>query len=52
MERGDADISFDLPTKDFAEMKKEGKVKVVTDADRQRHVQPRAERQEPAVQQR
>ena len=30
MERGDADISFDLPSKDFAEMKKEGKVKAVS----------------------
>ena len=28
MERGDADISFDLPSKDFAEMKKEGKLKL------------------------
>ena len=30
MERGDADVSFDLPNKDFAEMKKEGKVIVVS----------------------
>ena len=30
MERGDADISFDLPAKDAAEMKKEGKLQVVT----------------------
>jgi len=30
MERGDADISFDLPTKDFAEMKQEGKVKIIS----------------------
>jgi peptide/nickel transport system substrate-binding protein len=30
MERGDADVSFDLPSKDFAELKKEGKVKVVS----------------------
>ena len=38
MERGDADISFDLPNKDFAELKKEGKVNVDLDADRQRHL--------------
>jgi peptide/nickel transport system substrate-binding protein len=30
IERGDADISFDLPSKDFAELKREGKVKVVS----------------------
>jgi peptide/nickel transport system substrate-binding protein len=30
MERGDADISFDLPNKDFAELKQVGKVAVVT----------------------
>lgn len=30
MERGDADISFDLPNKDFAELKQAGKVAVVT----------------------
>ncbi len=30
MERGDADISFDLPAKDFAEMKKEGKVNIIS----------------------
>lgn len=30
MERGDADISFDLPAKDFAEMKKEGKLKMIS----------------------
>jgi len=30
MERGDADISFDLPAKDFAEMKKEGKLKLIS----------------------
>ncbi len=30
MERGDADISFDLPAKDFSEMKKEGKLKLVS----------------------
>jgi peptide/nickel transport system substrate-binding protein len=30
MERGDADVSFDLPSKDFAEMKQEGKVKIVS----------------------
>ncbi len=29
MERGDADVSFDVPSKDFSEMKKEGKVKTV-----------------------
>lgn len=29
MERGDADISFDVPSKDFSEMRKEGKVKTV-----------------------
>ncbi|KQY98165.1 ABC transporter substrate-binding protein [Pseudolabrys sp. Root1462] len=30
MERGDADISFDLPAKDFVELKKEGKLKLVS----------------------
>jgi len=30
MERGDADISFDLPSKDFAEMKQAGKVKIIS----------------------
>jgi peptide/nickel transport system substrate-binding protein len=30
MERGDADLSFDLPAKDFAEMKKEGKLKMIS----------------------
>jgi peptide/nickel transport system substrate-binding protein len=30
VERGDADISFDLPSKDFAELKAAGKVNVVT----------------------
>jgi peptide/nickel transport system substrate-binding protein len=29
MERGDADISFDVPSKDFTEMRKEGKVKAI-----------------------
>ncbi|MCS0494413.1 ABC transporter substrate-binding protein [Ancylobacter sp. MQZ15Z-1] len=30
IERGDADISFDLPAKDFVELDKEGKVKVIS----------------------
>ena len=30
MERGDADISFDLPAKDFSEMKKEAKLKLIS----------------------
>jgi peptide/nickel transport system substrate-binding protein len=30
MERGDADLSFDLPAKDFSEMKKEGKLKLIS----------------------
>ncbi len=30
MERGDADISFDLPAKDFSEMKKDGKLKMIS----------------------
>ena len=30
MERGDADISFDLPAKDFSEMKKEAKLTLVS----------------------
>ena len=30
MERGDADVSFDLPSKDFAEMKHEGKVNIIS----------------------
>jgi peptide/nickel transport system substrate-binding protein len=30
MERGDADVSFDLPSKDFAELKQDGKVHVAS----------------------
>ena len=30
LQRGDADISYDLPSKDFAEMKQEGKLKLVS----------------------
>ena len=30
MERGDADLSFDLPAKDFSEMKKEGKLQLIS----------------------
>ncbi|MBI1202432.1 MAG: ABC transporter substrate-binding protein [Rhodopseudomonas sp.] len=30
MERGDADMSFDLPAKDFTEMKKENKLKLIS----------------------
>ena len=30
MERGDADISFDLPAKDFTEMKKDSKLKLIS----------------------
>ena len=30
IERGDADISFDLPNKDFAELKQTGKVRVAS----------------------
>ena len=30
MERGDADMSFDLPAKDFSEMKKEGKLTLIS----------------------
>jgi peptide/nickel transport system substrate-binding protein len=30
MERGDADLSFDLPAKDFSEMKTEGKLKLIS----------------------
>jgi len=30
MERGDADLSFDLPAKDFQEMKKAGKLKMIS----------------------
>src|SRR5260370_2731691 len=30
LERGDADISFDLPPRDFAEMKQEAKLKIVS----------------------
>ncbi len=30
MERGDADISFDLPAKDFSEMKREGKLRLIS----------------------
>ena len=50
MERGDADISFDLPNKDFSEMKKEGKLDDHLHPDRQRHVH-RHEREEAAVRQ-
>jgi peptide/nickel transport system substrate-binding protein len=30
MERGDADMSFDLPAKDFSELKQEGKLKLIS----------------------
>lgn len=30
MERGDADMSFDLPAKDFSELKEEGKLKLIS----------------------
>ncbi len=38
IERGDADISYDLPAKDFSEMKKEGKLKMIS-TPIERHVQ-------------
>jgi len=47
MERGDADISFDLPAKDFSEMKKEGKLKMNLQSDHQWALQRRDECQEP-----
>ena len=52
IERGDADISFDLPNKDFAELKQAGKVDGRHQPDRQRHRLHRHELQEPALQQR
>ena len=52
IERGDADISFDLPNKDFAELKQAGKVGGRHQPDRQRHRLHRHELQEPALQQR
>src|SRR5579862_5339919 len=30
LERGDADISYDLPNKDFAELKEQGKITIVS----------------------
>ena len=48
LERGDTDISFDLPPKDFAELAKAGKVKVVAHAGRERPRLPGHERQEAA----
>ena len=30
MERGDADISYDLPNKDFVELKNDGKLNIVS----------------------
>ena len=52
MERGDADISFDLSSKDTSEMKKEGKLVIDLPPDRQRHVFGRLNVKNTAVRQR
>ena len=52
LERGDADISFDLPPKDFDEMAKAGKLKVVGIPVENAHVLCRHEREDPALRQR
>ena len=52
LERGDVDISFDLPPKDFAELAKAGKLQVVVASGRERVRLRRHERQEAALQQR
>ena len=52
LERGDADISFDLPPKDFAEIAKAGKLKVVGIPVENAHRLRRHEREEPALRQR
>ena len=52
LERGDADISFDLPNKDFVELKQPRRSSTSSDADRERHPVSRHERQEAAVRQR
>ena len=51
MERGDADISFDLPAKDFTEMKKGSKLNLISNPIGNGMYSPRAERGEAAVQQ-
>ena len=51
LERGDADISYDLPNKDFVELKGDGKLNIVSVPYLQRHPVYRHERQEPAVRQ-
>ncbi len=52
MERGDADLSFDLPPKDVSEMAQEKKVVGGRHADRERDRLLRHERQDAAVRQR
>ena len=51
LERGDADISYDLPNKDFAELKNVGKLIDHLDAVQQRHPVHRHEREDAAVRQ-
>ena len=51
LERGDADISYDLPNKDFVELKDVGKLTHRVDAVLKRHPVHRHEREEPAVRQ-
>ena len=51
LERGDADISYDLPNKDFVELKQSGKLSIIVDADRERHPVHRHERHQAAVRQ-
>ena len=51
LERGDADISYDLPNKDFVELKNAGKLNIVSTPYLQRHPVHRHERDQAAVRQ-
>ena len=49
LERGDADISYDLPNKDFVELKDAGKLNIVSTPYSQRRAVPRHERHQAAL---
>ena len=51
LERGDADISYDLPNKDFVELKGHAQARHHLDAVLERHPVPRHERHQAAVRQ-
>ena len=51
LERGDADISYDLPNKDFVELKRHPKLSIISTPYQQRHPVHRHERHQAAVRQ-